>query len=61
MLTITKCLMRASKSFVVGEAPSTYSTILAPRPPVSFDLGDKIELPSGNPPGRRVSPRAPAT
>lgn len=53
--------MRASKSFVVGEAPSTYSTILAPRPPVSFDLGDKIELPSGNPPGRRVSPRAPAT
>ena len=32
--------MRLSRSLLVGEVPSTYSTILTPSPPVSDDLGD---------------------
>ena len=60
-LTITRCLIRASRSFVVGEAPRTYSTIFTPKPPVSFDLGESIELPSGKPPGLLGRPKEPGT
>lgn len=43
VLTITNPRILPSKSLLVGEVPSTYSTILTPRPPVS-DRGDRMLL-----------------